>query len=139
MTSTGPSPGSTDTVNARFDDETPYPHAKQAAVSPRPKISDIVDARFAALTTNKTPRRPATGSPGSKTPSKIDAKFAQVDARFAAQDAKIDARFGRLEDAVGEINVNLAALIDHLDQTEEVEAAVEGRFEDTAGPQGAVG
>ena len=56
-----------------------------------------------------------------------------------AQDAEIDARFGRLEDAVGEINVKLAALIAHLDQTEEVEAAAEGRFDDTAGPQGAVG
>ena len=35
-------------------------------------------------------------------------------ARFAAQDAKfaqVDVRFGRLEDAVGEINVKLAALI----------------------------
>ena len=40
---------------------------------------------------------------------------------------------------MGEINVKLAALIAHLDQTEEVEAAAEGRFEDTAGPQGAVG
>ena len=87
----------------------------------------------------------------------VDAKFAQVDARFAAQDAKIDARFAaqdakidakfaaqdarfaRLEDAVGEINVKLAALIAHLDKTGEVEAAVEGRFEDTAGPQAAVG
>ena len=48
-------------------------------------------------------------------------------------------RFSRLEDAVGEINVKLAALIAHLDKTEQVEAAVEGRFEDTAGPQGAVG
>ena len=82
---------------------------------------DVVDAEFA----------------------QVDAEFAQVDAKidakFAAQDAKIDARFGRLEDAVGEINVKLAALIAHLDKTEEVEAAVEGRFEDTAGPQGAVG
>ena len=32
-----------------------------------------------------------------------------------------------------------AALIAPLDKTGEVEAAVEGRFEDTAGPQGAVG
>ena len=48
-------------------------------------------------------------------------------------------RFGRLEEAVGEVNVKLAALIAHLDKTGEVEAAVEGRFEDTAGPQGAVG
>ena len=48
-------------------------------------------------------------------------------------------RFGRLEGAVGEVNVKLAALIAHLDQTGEVEAVVEGRFEDTAGPRGAVG
>ena len=51
----------------------------------------------------------------------------------------MDARFARLEDAVGEINVKLAALIAHLDKTEQVGAAVEGRFEDTAGSQGAVG
>ena len=67
--------------------------------------------------------------------AKIDARFAQVDARFA----QMDARFARLEDAVGEINVKLAALIAHLDKTEQVGAAVEGRFEDTAGSQGAVG
>ena len=48
-------------------------------------------------------------------------------------------RFGRLEGAVGEVNVKLAALIAHLDKTGEVEAVVEGRFEDTAGPRGAVG
>ena len=107
-----------DTVNTRFDDV----DAKFAQVDARFAAQDAkIDARFAAQD------------------AKIDTKFAQVDARFAAQDAKIDARFGRLEDAVGEINVNLAALIAHLDQTEEVEAAVEGRFEDTAGPQGAVG
>ena len=73
-----------------------------------------------------------------------------VNTRF--DDAKFDARFARRpipsspRSTPGctrrqdrEINVNLAALIAHLDQTEEVEAAVEGRFEDTAGPQGAVG
>ena len=48
-------------------------------------------------------------------------------------------RFGRLEEAVGEINVKLVALIALLDKTGEVEAVVEGRFEDTAGPRGAVG
>ena len=66
-------------------------------------------------------------------------RFAAQDAKINAKFAQVDARFGRLEDAVGEINVKLAALIAHLDKTEEVEAAVEGLFEDTAGPQGAVG
>ena len=145
-------------------DETPYPQpapSPQAAVPPRPsilaraRISDsgvicflsaiIVLLLGYALTTNNA-RHDLTSDRITRLEDTVntrfddvDAKFAQVDARFAAQDAKIDARFGRLEDAVGEINVNLAALIAHLDQTEEVEAAVEGRFEDTAGPQGAVG
>ena len=89
---------------------------------------DDVDARFAAQDAKIDARFAAQDA-------KIDARFAQVDARFA----QVDARFARLEDAVGEINVKLAALIAHLDQTEEVEAAVEGRFEDTADPQDAVG
>ena len=47
--------------------------------------------------------------------------------------------FGRLEDAVGEINVKLAALIAHLDQTGEVEAAVEGRVRGHRRPTGRCG
>ena len=65
----------------------------------------------------------------------VNTRFDDVDAEFA----KVDARFGCLEDAVGEINVKLAALIAHLDKTGEVEAAVEGRIEDTAGPRDTVG
>ena len=113
---------------------------KHAATSDRiTGLEDTVNSRFAQVDVKFAAQD-----------AKIDAKFAQVDAKFAAQDAKIDAkfaaqdaqmdaRFGRLEDAVGEINVKLAALIAHLDRTEQVEAAVEGRIEDTAGPQGAVG
>ena len=40
---------------------------------------------------------------------------------------------------MGEVNVKLVALIALLDKTGEVEAVVEGRFGDTAGPRGAVG
>ena len=102
---------------------------KHAATSDRiTGLEDTVNSRFAQVDVKFAAQD-----------AKIDAKFAQVDAKFAAQDAQMDARFGRLEDAVGEINVKLAALIAHLDRTEQVEAAVEGRIEDTAGPQGAVG
>ena len=47
-----------------------------------------------------------------------------VDARFA----QIDARFDSLESDVAEINLKLTALIAHLNATEAVDAALEGRL-----------
>ena len=47
-----------------------------------------------------------------------------VDARFA----QVDARFDSLESDVAEINLKLTALIAHLNATEAVDAALEGRL-----------
>ena len=49
--------------------------------------------------------------------NKVDARFAQVDARFDS-----------LESGVAEINLKLTALIAHLNATEAVDAALEGRL-----------
>ena len=54
----------------------------------------------------------------------VDARFAQIDARFA----QVDARFDSLESDVAEINLKLTALIAHLNATEAVDAALEGRL-----------
>ena len=54
----------------------------------------------------------------------VDARFAQVDARFA----QVDARFASLESGVAEINLKLTAFIAHLNATEAVDAALEGRL-----------
>ena len=113
---------------------------KHAATSDRiTGLEDTVNSRFAQVDAKFAAQDAKIDAKFAAQDAKIDAKFAAQDAKIDAKFAQVDARFGRLEDAVGEINVKLAALIAHLDRTEQVEAAVEGRFEDTAGPQGAVG
>ena len=73
----------------------------------------------------------------AKFEGRVDARFAEQDAkfeariasRFAEQDAKFDARFTALEKGQAEIDRKLTALIAHLNTTEAVEAALEGRIE----------
>lgn len=50
--------------------------------------------------------------------------------RITRLEDKVDARFAALEEDVAEINLKLTALIAALNRTEEVDAAVEGRFLD---------
>lgn len=68
-----------------------------------------------------------------KLEDKMDARFAEqdakIDAKFAEQDAKFDAKFDELEKGQAEIDRKLTALIAHLNSTEAVEDALEGRIE----------
>ena len=80
------------------------------------RLENTVDARFAQVDARF---------------AQVDARFAQVDARFAQVDARfaqVDARFASLESGVAEINLKLTALIAHLNATDAVDAALEGRL-----------
>lgn len=50
--------------------------------------------------------------------------------RITRLEDKVDAEFAALEEDVAEINLKLTALIAALNRTEEVDAAIEGRFLD---------
>ena len=60
---------------------------------------------------------------------KMDARFAEQDAKFDARFAEQDARLAALENGQAEIDRKLTALIAHLNKTEAVETAIEGRLE----------
>ena len=114
-------------------DPQPPPHTADTAAA-RPRIRDqIAENPLASLLGtllvvllgfNLTVTHDRT----NRLEDKVDAGFAEVDARFAEVDAEVDARFDSLESGVAEINLKLTALIAHLNATEAVDAALEGRL-----------
>ena len=58
--------------------------------------------------------------------SKVDAGFERVDNKIDELDDKIDTKFGELDDKIDNIDLKLTALIAGLNQTAEVDAALEG-------------
>ena len=109
------------------DPESPQHTAAAAASAARPRIRDQI-AENPLASFFGTLLVVLLGFNLTVTHDRINRLEDKMDAGFAEVAAEVGARFNSLESDVAEINLKLTALIAHLNATDAVDAALEGRL-----------
>ena len=115
-------------VSAAGDGPSPPPPRPERSRRDGAVTNTILGVLGAAFVAVLTVVLTTTNARITRVEDKVDAGFARMDDRFSDQDDKIAALIAAQDDKIDTIDLKLTALIAALNQTDAVDAALEGRL-----------